>query len=91
MAGLNPWPLYTQAKSDRYLLNWRLRPPEGQSGRFGKEEEIILFLLFLLLLFLYFTSVTNLLLAYSSYMTLKVNTSCATCVHVDDVECFRSF
>jgi hypothetical protein len=93
VAGLNPWPLYTPAKSDRYLLNWRLGRPEGQSGRFGKEEEIIRFLLFLRLLFLYFTFVANLLLAYSSYITFKFthNTSCTTCVHVDDVECLRSF
>jgi hypothetical protein len=55
VAGLNPWPLYTSAKSGRYLLNWRLGRPESQSGRFGKEEEIILFLLFLLVLFLYLT------------------------------------
>jgi hypothetical protein len=61
VAGLNPWPLYTPAKSDRYLLlNWRRGRPEGQSGRFGREEVIILFLLFLFLLFLYFTFVTNL-------------------------------
>jgi len=60
---------------------------------FGKDEDIILFLLFLLLLFLYFTSMTNVLLAYSSYITFKFthNTSCTTSVHVDDVECLRSF
>jgi hypothetical protein len=45
------------------------------------------------LLFSYFIFVTSLLLACSSYITFKFthNTSCTTCVHVDDVECLRSF